>query len=159
MLRPSSLAAAFKSVVDAFVSGIILPPISLLPFIGRNLDEKFAVLHGGGPDGLTNDYNTSEQALEDGATIMKYGLFLNQVLNFIGIAVSLFVIARLYGRATNDNVIKKQVRCKYCRKYISEKAVMKHLSLALGGQRSLIPTETMHQLHELAGRERGLSVL
>ena len=121
-LNLSRIASAFKQIVDAFVEGLVLPPISLLPFLDRNLNEKFAVLRGGGPDRLTNDYNTSQQAVDDGAVIMTYGAFLNQVLNFLGMAISLFLVARIYGWAASDNVIKRQVRCKYCRKYISEKA-------------------------------------
>ena len=37
------------------------------------------------------------------------------------VALALFLIARAYGWAANDSVIKKQVKCKYCRKRISEK--------------------------------------
>ncbi|KAL8741726.1 MAG: hypothetical protein Q9190_005702 [Brigantiaea leucoxantha] len=70
---PASLASAFTKVVSAFVSGIILPPISLLPFFNRNLDEKFAVLRKGPSFGKTNGYNTPKQAQDDGAVIMTYG--------------------------------------------------------------------------------------
>ena len=38
------IAAAFTAVVKSFVSDIISPILSLLPFIDRNFDEKFAVL-------------------------------------------------------------------------------------------------------------------
>ena len=122
LLTSSRIAAAFKNVVDAFVTGIVLPPISLLPFIDRNLDEKFAVIRGGGPDRLNNDYSTAQQAVDDGAIVLTYGVFINNILNFVGIAISLFLIARIYGRLTHDNVIKRQVRCPFCRKWISEKA-------------------------------------
>ena len=61
--------------MTSFVSEILLPPLSLLPFINRNMEEKFAVLkrgqgyhHNG-----THGYNTMDQALGDGAVIMAYG--------------------------------------------------------------------------------------
>ena len=38
------IAAAFTTVVKSFISDIISPVLSLLPFIERNFDEKFAVL-------------------------------------------------------------------------------------------------------------------
>lgn len=71
-----SLASAFTSVVTSFVSDILLPPLSLLPFINRNMDQKFAVLRAGnnyhnGTHG--HGYNTLSQALADGAVVMAYG--------------------------------------------------------------------------------------
>ena len=47
--------------------------------------------------------------------------FLNKTLNFLGVALALFMIANVYQWTTHDKVIKRQVRCKYCRKYISAK--------------------------------------
>ena len=47
--------------------------------------------------------------------------FLSKVINFFGIAVALFVIGNVYGWAADDTVIKRTVKCKYCRKRISEK--------------------------------------
>lgn len=52
---------------------------------------------------------------------MAYGSFLSQSLNFIGIALALFGIAKLYEVVTKDKVVKRTVKCKYCRKRISEK--------------------------------------
>jgi large conductance mechanosensitive channel len=92
-----------------------LPLISLLPFLARNLDEKFAVLKHG------PQYNV-EQALKDGAVVLAYGSFLDKIVRFVCIAVALWVIALAYSRASDDNIVKKQVKCKFCRKYISEKA-------------------------------------
>ncbi|KAI4196915.1 MAG: hypothetical protein LQ350_006228 [Teloschistes chrysophthalmus] len=60
------LAAAFTTVTTSFVSDILLPPISLLPFFARNLEEKFAVLKPG-PRYHHEGYNTPKQAKEDGA--------------------------------------------------------------------------------------------
>jgi len=61
--------------VTSFVSDILLPPLSLLPFINRNMEEKFFVLRRG--QGYyhngTHGYNTLEQAAEDGAVVMAYG--------------------------------------------------------------------------------------
>ena len=67
-----SVAAAFTTVISSFVSDIILPPISLLPFFSRNLEEKFAVLKQG-PRYKDVGYNTLEQAKDDGAVVMAYG--------------------------------------------------------------------------------------
>ncbi|KAF2201151.1 gated mechanosensitive channel [Delitschia confertaspora ATCC 74209] len=118
------LAAAFTACANSLVTDIILPIISLLPFLSRNLDEKFATLkHGPNYNGtISNGYNTKDQALNDGAVVFAYGSFLDKIVRFILIAFSLWTIAMVYSRTSGDNIIKKEVRCKYCRKYISEKA-------------------------------------
>ncbi|KAL8764694.1 MAG: hypothetical protein Q9194_006889 [Teloschistes cf. exilis] len=80
LVAPPHLAAAFTTVTTSFVSDILLPPISLLPFFARNLEEKFAVLkpgpnyHSHSPNGGKGEgYNTPKQAKEDGAVVMNYG--------------------------------------------------------------------------------------
>ncbi|MCJ1307545.1 hypothetical protein MMC25_001191 [Agyrium rufum] len=122
------IASAFTAVVNSFVSDIILPPISLLPFLNKNLDEKFAVLKHGSSKHAS--YNTPKQALDDGAVVMVYGYdpeprtfaFLSKVLSFFVVAMTLFAVARFYGWASGDSIIKQQVKCKYCRKRIGQKA-------------------------------------
>lgn len=68
-----SIAQAFTKVVTSFVSDIILPIVALLPFLHRNLDEKFAVLRRGPHYVKWNGYNTLEQARDDGALVLAYG--------------------------------------------------------------------------------------
>jgi len=52
-----------------------MPPLSLVPGINRNLDEKFAVLQRGPHYNTTNGigYNTLLEAADDGAVVMAYG--------------------------------------------------------------------------------------
>jgi hypothetical protein len=75
LICANSLAQAFTKLVNSLVSDIILPPMSLLPFINRNLEEKFVVLR----KGPSYPYNTRVQAMEDGAVIMPIGRV--QVIN------------------------------------------------------------------------------
>ena len=111
------LAAAFTSVVSSFVSDILAPILSLLPFINKNFDEKFAVLRAG--HNGQRKYNTVTQALEDGAIILAWGSFIGKVFNFVGYGFALYLIAKIYSSTSHDNIIKRTVRCSYCRKYIS----------------------------------------
>lgn len=124
MLTLQSLAAAFTAVANSLVSDIILPVISLLPFIGRNITEKFLVLRAGPNYDRHNarGYNTVQIALDDGAVVWAWGSFLDKIVRFFLIAISLFLIANFYGWVSHDNIVKQQVKCKYCRKYISQKA-------------------------------------
>ncbi|KAL3481346.1 large-conductance mechanosensitive channel [Aspergillus californicus] len=117
------IAQAFTTVVNSLVSDIILPVISLLPFLNRNMSEKFAVLSPG-PDYAQNAYNTLEQARDDGALVLAYGMFLEKVLNFFGLSMTLYALAQVYMCVSHDwKVVKRSVKCRYCRKWISEKAL------------------------------------
>ncbi|KAL8715079.1 MAG: hypothetical protein Q9220_001036 [cf. Caloplaca sp. 1 TL-2023] len=90
------IAAAFTTVINSFVSSIILPPISLLPFFSRNLDEKFAVLRQG-QEHQRNEYNTLKQALDDGAVVMAYGyVILLYLLAFIFIATRIDILVCIF---------------------------------------------------------------
>lgn len=118
------IAAAFTACANSLVTDIILPIVSLLPFLSRNLPEKFAILkEGPNYNGtISNGYNTKDQALSDGAVVFAYGNFIDKIIRFLLIAFALWGIASIYSKTTSDNIVKKQVKCKYCRKYISEKA-------------------------------------
>ncbi|PSR76654.1 hypothetical protein PHLCEN_2v8251 [Hermanssonia centrifuga] len=115
------IASSFTAVVNSLVSDVLLPPISLLPFMShRNLPEKFWVLRKG-PHG-DEGYNTLNQAAEDGAVTMAYGVFLDKIFTFLSLGIVLYAIAQIYGVLSKDSIIKNTVKCPYCRKSISEKA-------------------------------------
>jgi len=67
------LASMFTAVVTSLVSDILLPPLSVLLPLNKNLEEKFAVLRPGG-NMTEGGYNTLKQAQDDGAVVMAYGL-------------------------------------------------------------------------------------
>ena len=60
-------------MVNSLVSDLLLPPISLLPFLERNLPEKFVVLRKGPNYDIYGGYNTLKQAADDGAVTLSYG--------------------------------------------------------------------------------------
>ncbi|KAA8573475.1 hypothetical protein EYC84_005060 [Monilinia fructicola] len=120
------IAQSFTTLITSLVSSVLLPPLSLLPFLNKNLDEKFAVLRPGPHYGGTLHNHTEVGdgvALDDGAIVLAWGSFLNKLINFIGVGLALYGIAGLYQYFSQDNaIIKHTVRCKYCRKKIFEKA-------------------------------------
>ncbi|KAL2167020.1 hypothetical protein VTG60DRAFT_1856 [Thermothelomyces hinnuleus] len=117
------LASMFTALVTSFVSDILLPPLSVLLPINKNLEEKFAVLKPGPHRPIDGGYNTLQQAQDDGAVVMAYGFFLSRLLNFMGVGFSLYALAAVYQYFSRDPIIKCTVKCKYCRKSISEKAL------------------------------------
>ena len=69
----SSLASVFTALVTSFVSDILLPPLSVILPLNKNLEEKFAVLQRGPNYELYHGYNTLKLAKDDGAVVMAYG--------------------------------------------------------------------------------------
>jgi len=117
------VSSSFTAVVNSLVSDILLPIVSILPFLDRNIESKFAVLRPGPHYNATiNGYNTIEQAADDGAVTLSYGLFITHVIHFFAVAFALYTIAQVYSKVSHDSIITKTTRCGYCRKYISMKA-------------------------------------
>ena len=80
------IGAAFGRIVSSLVNDVVMPPIGLLM---GNLDfsNLFINLGGGSFDSLA----AAEAA---GAPIVKYGLFINNILDFIIVAFAIFMVIR-----------------------------------------------------------------
>ncbi|KAK0391149.1 hypothetical protein NLU13_0650 [Sarocladium strictum] len=117
------LASIFTDLVKSFVSDVLMPPISILLPIRKNIQEKFAVLQAGDSYDPDKGYNTPGQALEDGAVIMTYGSFVYQCVSFFMVGLALYGMANLFQTISNEPIIKHTKKCKYCRKRINEKAL------------------------------------
>jgi len=80
------IGAAFGRIVSSMVNDIIMPPIGLLM---GNLDfsNLFVDLSGGG-------YASLAAAEEAGAPIVKYGMFINNVLDFVIVAFAIFMVIK-----------------------------------------------------------------
>lgn len=85
------MGAAFGKVVDSFVKDVLMPPIGLL--LGKtDFSNLFLVLRDGSTPG---PYST----LAAGAVTIGYGALLNNVVSFLIIAFSVFLIVRVINRA------------------------------------------------------------
>ncbi len=80
------IGAAFGRIVSSMVNDIIMPPIGLLM---GNLDFSNLFI-----DLSRGDYASLAAAEEAGAPIVKYGLFINNVLDFIIVAFAIFMVIR-----------------------------------------------------------------
>ncbi|OHX00811.1 large conductance mechanosensitive channel [Colletotrichum incanum] len=122
------IAAAFTTLVNSFVQNIVMPPISVILPLNRNMEQKFAVLRGGPNYTHDNKYTTLERAKDDGAVVLAYGSFLNQLVSFLCIGISLYGLAHVFQFFSPEPIIKHTVKCKYCRKRISNKASWNHFT-------------------------------
>ncbi|KAB8303973.1 hypothetical protein EYC80_005327 [Monilinia laxa] len=74
------IAQSFTTLITSLVSSVLLPPLSLLPFLNKNLDEKFAVLRPGPHYGGTLHNHTEvgggvgEGVEGNGTAVFKMGI-------------------------------------------------------------------------------------
>lgn len=80
------IGGAFKAIIDSLVKDVIMPVISLATG-GIDFNNWFVALDGG-------TYETLEAAKEAGAATLNYGTFLNVVLNFLIMALVVFVMVK-----------------------------------------------------------------
>ncbi len=80
------IGAAFGKIVSSLVSDVIMPPIGLL-MGGVDFGELFVDLSLGG-------HITVAAAEAAGAPIIKYGLFINTVLDFVIVAFAIFMMIK-----------------------------------------------------------------
>jgi large conductance mechanosensitive channel len=80
------IGTAFGKIVTSFVNDVIMPPIGLL--LGNaDFSDLFVSLGGGA-------YPSVAAAEEAGAPIIKYGIFINTVLDFVIVAFTIFMVIR-----------------------------------------------------------------
>ncbi|RCK71686.1 MAG: Large-conductance mechanosensitive channel [Anaerolineae bacterium] len=84
------IGGAFGKIVDSLVTDILMPPLGLL--LGRvDFSNLFIDLSGEG-------YPSLAAAQQAGAPTLNYGLFINNVINFLIIAAAIFFVIRLFNR-------------------------------------------------------------
>ena len=104
-----------------------MPPIGWL-LSGVDFANLFILLRYGRKHGRTRlPYKSLTQAKEDGAVVIRIGLFLNSVINFLVISGIIFVLLRplLKGndKSSNKDSSKSNKKCTYCFMKINRKAV------------------------------------
>jgi large conductance mechanosensitive channel len=84
------IGAAFGKIVSSLVSDIMMPPIGLLmggiDFSAKKLTLKDAVLDATGKTVTP-------------ATTINYGVFINNVIDFLIVAVAIFIVIKLMNTA------------------------------------------------------------
>jgi len=84
------IGAAFGQIVNSFVQDVLMPPIGTM--LGAvDFSNLFLNLAGG-------QYATLAEAKEAGAATINYGLFFNTVINFLIVALAVFLLVRQVNR-------------------------------------------------------------
>ena len=119
------IGGAFAKIVSSLVNDILMPPLGKL--IG-NVDFKdlFVSLNG-------HAYASLDEATRAGAPVVKVGVFLNQVLDFVIVAAVVFLVVNRMGALLQarlgavpappstkecpecaETVLAKARKCKFC---------------------------------------------
>jgi large conductance mechanosensitive channel len=94
------VGAAFTGIVNSLVKDLINPPLGLA-LGGIDFSNFFVVLSGGGP------YSSLKAATDAGAVTLNYGLFLNTLINFVIVALALFIVIKQINLLTAPRVVEK----------------------------------------------------
>jgi large conductance mechanosensitive channel len=115
------IGAAFGAIVASLVKDVLMPPISVFTG-GLDFSNKFLVLKPGANG--QSDFATPAEALAAKAITWNYGNFLTLVINFLVVALCIFLLVRFLQKlkrpATNAAPVSKD--CPYCQMTIPLKA-------------------------------------
>ena len=84
------IGGAFGAIVSSLVGDIIMPLVGLLT--GKVNFANMFILLGKAPDGIV--ITTAEQAKEANVPILSYGAFITAVLNFVIVAMVVFLVVK-----------------------------------------------------------------
>jgi large conductance mechanosensitive channel len=84
------IGAAFGAIVSSLVKDIIMPPIGYA-MGGLDFANQFVTLKG-------PVLPTLAEAQKAGAVTINYGIFINAIINFLVVAIALFLMIRTINR-------------------------------------------------------------
>jgi large conductance mechanosensitive channel len=112
------IGAAFGKIVSSLVADIVMPPIGLL-IGGIDFSNLFLSLSG-------QTYPSLKAAQDVGAPTVNYGLFLNNLINFLIISFVIFMLVRGVNRLKREQPAPAAAPttrdCPYCLSTIPLKA-------------------------------------
>lgn len=111
------IGTAFGKIVSSLVSDIFMPLVGLLTG-GVDLSRYFIALDG-------NHYASAQKAADAGVGILNYGEFLANVIDFLLIAVCVFLFVKLVSKIMPKKPAAPAVpmrECPYCKTEVNAAA-------------------------------------
>ncbi len=110
------IGAAFGKIIQSFVADVLMPPLGLL--LGKmDFSNMFLSLSG-------EKYPTVAAAKEAGAPTLNYGLFFNQVVDFLIVAFAIFLLVKFLNKMKKAPVVDPTTKdCPQCLSVIPLKAL------------------------------------
>lgn len=92
------IGAAFNSLVQSLVKDLVMPIFGWL-IGGTDFSSLYISLNG--------TFNSLTEAQAAKAPIIMYGLFINQVINFLIVSFSIFIMLKIFLRRKAEDLVKK----------------------------------------------------
>lgn len=112
------IGGAFKAIIDSLVGDIIMPLISKLTG-GMDFTNLYISMDG-------NTYESYAAAKEAGAAVIGYGAFITAIINFLLMAIVIFMIIKsinkMHKKKEEPEEPKATRICPYCKSEISKEA-------------------------------------
>lgn len=126
-----TVGAAFTTVAKSIVNDLIMPVVGYVTG-GSDFADMFVVLKPG--ENAAPPYETLAGAQEAGAVTLNYGVFVNNVIAFLLVALVMFMLVRAFNRVEEEleeefgeDAAKPEEpthrKCRFCRMQIPYKAV------------------------------------
>jgi large conductance mechanosensitive channel len=110
------IGAAFGKIVTSLVTDIIMPPFGLV--LGKvDFSNLFINISG-------KSYASLPEAKAAGAATINYGIFLNNIVDFVIVAFAIFLLVRMVNRWNKPVPVPTEPtkECPFCASKISVKA-------------------------------------
>ncbi|WP_211747252.1 large conductance mechanosensitive channel protein MscL [Paenibacillus sp. Marseille-Q4541] len=111
------IGGAFGKIVTSFVNDILMPPIGLI-LGNRSFEQLFLPLEKGIFASGGSQYTTLPEAEAAGIPVLRYGQFINVILDFVIVAFCIFMfvkgINRLKRKEEKPEPKKTTRACPYC---------------------------------------------
>jgi len=103
------IGGAFGKIVTSLVNDIVMPIVGLL--MGRvDFSNRFFALGNG-------NFTTIQEAKNAGVVTINYGLFINNIIDFLIVAFSIFIVIRQINRLSKkkeEKPVNNKKKCEYC---------------------------------------------
>lgn len=117
-----TVGAGFTTIAKSLVSDIIMPGVGYV--VGNSdFSDLFFILREGKK--ITGPYPTLKAAQDAGAVTVNYGLFVNNLIAFLMVAIAMFLIIKVIAKledafdeelevVTPNKENPKEKKCQYC---------------------------------------------
>jgi large conductance mechanosensitive channel len=102
------IGAAFGKIISSLVADVLMPPLGLI--LGKvDFSNLFLNISG-------KSYDSLAAAKAAGAPTINYGIFLNNIIDFIIVAFAIFLLIRMVNRWNKPEPAAAPVtkECPYC---------------------------------------------
>jgi large conductance mechanosensitive channel len=93
------IGAAFNSLVQSLVKDLVMPIFGWI-IGGTDFSSLYISLNG--------TFNSLADAQAAKAPVIMYGLFINQVINFLIVSFSIFIVLKVFLRRKSEELITKK---------------------------------------------------